>query len=76
MKLGQHLVRQSLAETGGAVPDQKGKPTTRPTLRWMFQLFMAVHLLRVAEEVHVVNLSEERKRVLRFASPGAENTTS
>lgn len=67
--LGQRLVRKSLAEVGGSIPDQKGNPTLRPTLRWIFQLFMAVHLLKVAGEVLVVNLSVERKRVLEFFSP-------
>lgn len=67
--LGQRLIRRNLAELEGSVPDQKGKPTTRPTLRWIFQLFMAVHLLRAAGEVHIINLSSERKRVLEFVSP-------
>ena len=67
--LGQRLIRKNLAESGGSVPDQKGKPTTRPTLRWIFQLFMAVHLLRAAGEVIIMNLSDERKRVLEFVSP-------
>lgn len=67
--LGQRLIRKNLAESQGSVPDQKGKPTIRPTLRWIFQLFMAVHLLRAAGEVHITNLSEERMRVLEFVSP-------
>ncbi|UCH24392.1 MAG: IS1634 family transposase, partial [Trueperaceae bacterium] len=38
--LGQRMIRHNLAEFEGSVPDQKGKPTSRPTLRWIFQLFM------------------------------------
>lgn len=67
--LGQRLIRQNLAGHGGSVPNQKGKPTSRPTLRWVFQLFMAVHLLRAAGQVHIMNLSKERKRVLEVVSP-------
>lgn len=67
--LGQRLIRRNLAELGGSVADQKGRPTSRPTLRWIFQVFMAVHLLKLAAEVHVVNLTSERKRVLEYFSP-------
>jgi transposase len=67
--LGQRLVRVNLAAHDGSVADQKGKPTTRPTLRWIFQVFMAVHLLRVAGQLHIVNLNSERKRVLEYFSP-------
>ncbi len=51
------------------VTPEKGKPTMRPTLRWIFQMFMAVHLLKAAGEVIIMNLSDERKRVLEFVSP-------
>ena len=67
--LGQRLVRGALAEVDGSISYQKGQPTARPTLRWIFQVFMAVHLLKAAGEVLVVNLSVERKRVLEFFSP-------
>ena len=67
--LGQRLIRRNLAEFEGSVPDQKGKPSDRPTLRWIFQLFMAVHLLRAAGEVHIMNLSDERRYILEFVSP-------
>src|SRR5260370_18635770 len=40
-------LREQLAATGQAVPSQVKKPTTRPTLRWMFQCFEGVDLLHI-----------------------------
>lgn len=42
--LGQRQLRQALAASATTIPDQLGKPTATPTLRWVFQCFMAVHL--------------------------------
>ncbi len=40
---------------------QTGKQTARPSfLRWVFQLFQAVHLLKIGEVKRISNLSEER----------------
>ena len=38
--LGEWALRRGLAETGSSLPDQKGRPTQRPTLRWVFQLYL------------------------------------
>ena len=43
--LGEWALRRGLAETGSSLPNQKGRPTQRPTLRWVFQLFIWVRLL-------------------------------
>jgi hypothetical protein len=39
--------RRRLEETGSHLPDQKGRPTARPTLRWVFQLFIWVRLVEL-----------------------------
>jgi hypothetical protein len=44
----EHRIRRTLAEHDESVPDQKGKPTQRPTTRWVFELFMDVHLLTIS----------------------------
>ena len=68
----EHRIRRTLAEHGESVPDQKGKPTQRPTTRWVFELFMDVHLLTItmttAGTIHtlVSNLREELKTLLRL----------
>ena len=43
--LGEWEVRRRLEEEG--VPDQKGKPTARPTLRWVFQPFCEIRAMPV-----------------------------
>ena len=66
--LGQRQLRQALAQAGETIPNQSGKPTAAPTLRWVFQCFMAVHLV-VFQGVHqVVNLTDERLHILQFFS--------
>jgi hypothetical protein len=37
-------LRHRLAQTGQTVPDQKGKPTACPTLRWLFQVCEGIDL--------------------------------
>ena len=43
--LGQRQLRQALAQEGETIPNQLGKATDSPTFRWVFQCFMAVHLV-------------------------------
>jgi hypothetical protein len=44
--LGQRQLRQALAlQDETILPTQLGKLTSSPTLRWVFQCFMAVHLV-------------------------------
>ena len=62
--LGQRALREGLEATGATIRHQTGKQTARPTLRWIFQLFQAVHLLKVGEDKRISNLSEERATIL------------
>jgi hypothetical protein len=39
--LGQRQLRQALAQHDETIPNQLGKPTSSPTLRWVFQCFIA-----------------------------------
>ena len=41
--LGQRQLRQALSTANEYVSNQLGKPTQTPTLRWVFQSFMAIH---------------------------------
>ena len=67
--LGQRQLRQALAGQDETIPNQLGKPTSSPTLRWVFQCFMAVHLVVFQGVQQVVNLTDERLHILRFFSP-------
>lgn len=63
----EHRVRTTLATPGVSVPDQKGIPTQKPTARWVFELFLDVHLLSVitdTTEVMTMNLKEELRMLL------------
>ena len=64
--LGERFLRQTLAQAGESIRHQTGKPTHRPTLRWVFQLFQAVHLLKVDGAKQISNLTEERRSILSF----------
>jgi transposase len=67
--LGQRQLRQALAQQDETIPNQLGKPTPSPTLRWVFQCFMAVHLVVFQGVQQVVNLTDERLHILQFFSP-------
>ena len=68
--LGERMLRRVLEESGAEIRHQTDKPTDRPTLRWVFQLFQAVHLLNVDGTKRITNLTEERERLLSFLLPG------
>ena len=64
--LGQRSLRQALDNAKQTVENQVGKSTAKPTLRWMFQCFMSIHLLTVDGAQHVTNLTTERLWILQF----------
>jgi transposase len=64
--LGQRALRQALETANQTVDNQVGKPTTKPTLRWIFQCFMSIHLLTVESTKHITNLTSERLWILQF----------
>lgn len=64
--LGQRQLRQALAQHEQTILNQLGQPTAVPTLRWVFQCFMAVHLVIVCGVEQVVNLTAERVHILQF----------
>ena len=61
-------LRASLDEQDATVADQKGRPTKRPALRWVFQVFQAVHLVLAGAVKHIHGLTEERKHILGLFS--------
>ncbi len=64
--LGQREVRRQLSSDNTGIPNQLGKLTDRPTLRWIFQCFQGIHLLVHQGMKQVVNLTEERQLTLKF----------
>ena len=70
--LAQRQLRLALALAQDSIPNQLGKPTNSPTLRWVFQCFMAVHLVSFQAITQVVNLSPLRLHILNFFSPACQ----
>lgn len=46
-RLAEFRLRARLAETQQTIPEHVHKPTARPTMRWVFQCFEGIELLRV-----------------------------
>ncbi len=64
--LAQRQLRQALSEAKTGIPNQVGKLTDTPTLRWVFQCFQAVHLVVVAGHKQISNLTPQRRQILQF----------
>jgi transposase len=64
--LGQRQLRQVLQQANQTLPNQLGKGTRSPTLRWVFQCFMAVHFVVLNGVRQVVNLTDDHRRTLQF----------
>lgn len=67
--LGERKLRQTLEEIDETIPDQKGKPTQKPTLRWVFQCFEGISLLTISlpdQPTHrqVLNLQVVQKQII------------
>lgn len=65
----EYRIRQSLKKENKSVPDQKGKPTQSPTARWVFQLFVGIHVLILPNgKKLILNLKEEHRNILALLS--------
>nr|WP_228371315.1 hypothetical protein [Trichormus azollae] len=42
-----------MRESKSTVKNQLGKPTDRPTLRWIFPCFQSIHLVTLNQEKHI-----------------------
>lgn len=61
----EYRMRQALRTHQQTLPDQKSKPTSTPTARWIFQCFVGIHVLIVNEtERLVLNLQDAHQRLL------------
>ena len=69
---GQRQLRQTLKRTKSTVKNQLGRPTKRPTLRWIFQCFPSIHLLINSGVKSISNLTYERLELLKFFPPSCQ----
>nr|WP_293152942.1 IS1634 family transposase [Microcoleus sp. bin48.metabat.b7b8b9.023] len=63
--LAQRKLRQQLSATNKQVKNQVKKLTNKPTMRWIFQMFQAVHLVTINGAKQVSNLTKELQDILR-----------
>ncbi len=69
----EYRLRQALKAHDQALPNQTGKPIQNPTLRWIFQLFVGIHLLLIQEvQALVLNLNDLHRQVLGLLGPPYE----
>ncbi|MBD2683447.1 MULTISPECIES: IS1634 family transposase [Nostoc] len=64
--LAQRQIRAALQESKSTIKNQLGKPTDRPTLRWIFQCFESIHLVKFNNEKHISNWNPERDFILNL----------
>lgn len=64
--LGQRQLRLALDLASATVPNQKGKPTARPTLRWILQCFQSVHLVFLDGVKSLIKLTQRQRLILQF----------
>ena len=63
----EYRIREGLKTHNQTFPNQKGKPITNPTARWVFQFFGGIHVLIVDEiDTLVLNLNEHHLSLLRL----------
>ncbi len=74
--LAEHKLRTTLQEQGESVPNQAGKPTQRPTMRRIFQMFEGIDLLVIKTpegvQQQVLNLKPVHRQILRLLGPNVE----
>lgn len=72
--LAERQLRLALEQNNETIPDQKGKPTQQPTLRWVFQTLEGLDVLsvRVDDQAilrQVLNLRQVHLKVLQLLGP-------
>jgi len=74
--LAQRKLRKVLKELNETIPDQKGKPTDHPTMRWVFQQFHGIHLLEIHDEQcnreEMLNMRDVNEKILRLLGESYE----
>jgi transposase len=73
---GEWILRKKLRETGTTVSNQLKKPTQKPTMRWVFQIFMGVtHTVLIeggSVVITIVHLTQEQVTILKLLGPECE----
>ena len=62
------MIRKELRRKKEGIKNQVNKLTDKPTLRWIFQSFQGIHLVKINGEEWINNLNKERRKILSFMS--------
>ena len=72
-RFAEYRLRTRLAETEQTLPNQVNKPTATPTMRWIFQCFEGIDLLRISTAAGIISLvlhlQPFHERVLMLLGP-------
>ena len=75
--IAEWKLRTKLEEENETVPDQKGKPTKRPTMRWIFFNFQGItELISQKEgemESEILNMEDLHWKILSLMGEKYEN---
>lgn len=72
--LAERKLRQALQENNDSIPNQTGKPTNTPTMRWVFQIFEGIDVLTILSGEQVIlrqtlNLRPVHSKIIRLLGP-------
>lgn len=72
----QHRLREALAQANETIPNQLKKPTSKPTMAWVYRLFQGIQIWLIPQDKGyaelVVNLNELTRRIIRYFGSTAE----
>jgi transposase len=73
----EYRIRQSLRSQHETFPDQKGRLIQHPTARWVFHVFVGIHvLLGVGDHPVVLNLNDQHQRLLKLLGTAYERLSA
>lgn len=64
--LAQRQIKKALSVSESTIKNQLGKSVNNPTMRWIFQCFQSIHLVKFDNKISISNLTSERKYILSF----------
>lgn len=73
--MAERKLRMALKAHKQTIPNQKGKPYQKPTMRWIFQCFEGIEILHIHHDQQVIqticlNLKPLHRQILKLMGPG------
>ena len=61
----KYRIREELSRNNHTIANQKGKPTSTPTARWVFHCFIGIQLLIINDTQHLMmNINDMHKLII------------